>query len=108
MRRILIERARAKKAVKRGGDIKHLTLDAASIMLDDVPVEILDLDDALTRFAEIEPEKAQLVMLRFFCGLTMKQASALMGLPPTTADRHWAFARAWLYDDLVGSSGEEK
>jgi RNA polymerase sigma factor (TIGR02999 family) len=100
MRRILIDRARTKRAVKRGGDVRRLEL-SCDLCVKDVPQELLDLDEALCRFAEVEPEKAELVKLRFFAGLTSHQAAEIMGISPATADRHWAFARAWLYSDLT-------
>jgi RNA polymerase sigma factor (TIGR02999 family) len=100
MRRILIDRARARGAAKRGGDARRIRLDPAALTLDAVPPEIVDLDDALTRLAAEDPAKADLVKLRFFGGLTLKQAAAVLGISPTTADRHWAYARAWLYAEL--------
>lgn len=100
MRRILIDRARARGAVKRGGAAQRLTLDPTLLSLDSVPSEIADLDEALTRFEAEDPQKAALVKLRFFGGLTLKQAAAALGLAPSTADRHWAYARAWLFHAL--------
>jgi RNA polymerase sigma factor (TIGR02999 family) len=100
MRRILIDRARARGAVKRGGAAQLLTLDPTLLSLDSVSSEIVDLDEALTRFEAEDPEKAALVKLRFFGGLTLKQAAGALGLAPTTADRHWAYARAWLFRAL--------
>jgi len=100
MRRILIDRARARGAVKRGGGAQRIRLDPDLLTLDAVPPEIIDLDEALTKFAREEPDKAQLVKLRFFAGLTLRQAAAVQGISLTTADRHWAYARAWLYDEL--------
>jgi RNA polymerase sigma factor (TIGR02999 family) len=104
MRRILIDRARAKGAAKRGGGRRQVELDSSSLMLDAVPPEILDLDEALGRLAEEDAAKAELVKLRFFAGLTLEQAATLLGISPTTADRHWAYARAWLYNDLTGGT----
>jgi RNA polymerase sigma factor (TIGR02999 family) len=100
MRRILIDRARARGAVKRGGSARRLTLDPTLLSLDSVPSEIADLDEALTRLEGEDPQKAALVKLRFYGGLTLKQAAAALGLPPTTAERHWAYARAWLFQAL--------
>jgi len=104
MRRILIDRARSKGALKRGGSARHLTLDPAMLSLDSIPAEVADLDEALTRFEAEDPQKAALVKLRFYGGLTLKQAASALGLAPATADRHWAYARAWLFQAL---SGEE-
>jgi RNA polymerase sigma factor (TIGR02999 family) len=100
MRRILIDGARARGAVKRGGSVRQLTLDPNLLALDSVPSEVADLDEALTRFEAEDPEKASLVKLRFYGGLTLKQAAAALGLAPSTADRHWAYARAWLFQAL--------
>ena len=100
MRRILIDRARAKGASKRGGGRARVSLAADQVTLDAVPQEILDLDEALGRLAEEDPSKADLVKLRFFAGLSLPQAAAVLGISSTTADRHWAYARAWLYNEL--------
>ncbi len=100
MRRILIDRARAKGAVKRGGGRARVSLVADQLKLDAVPQEILDLDEALGRLAEEDPAKADLVKLRFFAGLSLPQAATVLGISSTTADRHWAYARAWLYNEL--------
>ncbi|MCH8153556.1 MAG: sigma-70 family RNA polymerase sigma factor [Planctomycetes bacterium] len=99
MRRILIDR-RAKGAVKRGGGRARVSLVADQVTLDAVPQEILDLDEALGRLAEEDPAKADLVKLRFFAGLSLPQAATVLGISTTTADRHWAYARAWLYNEL--------
>ena len=104
MRRILIERARAKGAAKRGGSALHISLEPNLIRLDEPPDGLLELHEALVRFEAEEPEKAMLVKLRFFGGLTLKQAAAVLGLPPTTADRQWAFAKAWLFAALKESN----
>lgn len=105
MRRILIDRARARGAVKRGGDgsgngARRLMLDPTLLTLDSVPSEIADLDDALTRLEAEEPEKAALVKLRFYGGLSREQAAAALGIAQATADRQWAYARAWLFSAL--------
>ena len=100
MRRILIDRARAKGAAKRGGSAIKLTLDPDLITLEQPPEGLEDLHEALTRFEAEDPDKAMLVKLRFFSGLTLKQAAAVLGLSQTTADRHWAYARAWLFEAL--------
>ncbi len=100
MRRILIDRASAKGAGKRGGGRARVSLSPDQITLDAVPQEILDLDEALGRLAEEDPSKADLVKLRFFAGLSLPQAAAVLGISSTTADRHWAYARAWLYNEL--------
>ena len=94
MRRILVENARRKAAAKHGSDRQREELDGvASPEPDD---ELLALDEALDRLAEKHPEKAALVKLRYFAGLTADEAAAALGLSPSTADRHWTYARAWL------------
>lgn len=103
MRRILIDRAREKGALKRGGDLRRFSLDGASLTLDEVPAELLDLDAALTRLAAEHPTKAELVKLRFFGGLTLPEAAEAIGISPSTADRHWAFAKVWLYRQMEDS-----
>ena len=102
MRRILIDRTRAKGAVKRGGGRARVSLTGDQVTLDAVPQEILDLDEALGRLAEEDPAKADLVKLRFFAGLNLPQAAAVLGISSTTADRHWAYARAFLYREIHG------
>jgi RNA polymerase sigma factor (TIGR02999 family) len=103
MRRILVERARAKGRIKRGGGRRRLDLlEVADLAVDDVPAELLDLDEALTRLAKVAPQQAELVSLRFFGGLTLKEAGAVLGISSTTADRQWAFARAWLLGAMEG------
>jgi RNA polymerase sigma factor (TIGR02999 family) len=104
MRRILIERARANGREKRGGGRLRLDLDPDKILLDEVPDELLDLDAALDKLAEEDPVKAKLVTLRFFAGLTLVEAGAALGISSSTADRHWAYARAFLYDAMDGES----
>lgn len=104
MRRVLIDRARANGAIKRGGGLRRLTLDGVGLFDDGVLAEVLDLDEALGRLAVAEPEKAELVKLRFFAGLTLAQAATVLGISMSTADRHWAFARAWLFNELSQKS----
>lgn len=102
MRRILIDGARAKGALKRGGDllVSRLRLDQDPLASDDLSAELLDLDSALTKLAAEDPTKAELVKLRFFAGLTLEEAAAALGISPATADRHWSYARAWLYHEM--------
>lgn len=100
MRRILIDRARAKGARKRGGNPKRLQLDLDTLASDELEAELLDLDEALEKLTAADPAKARLVQLRFFAGLTLDEAASILGISPATADRHWAFARAWLFREL--------
>lgn len=106
MRRILIERGRAKRRIKRGGDRKREPLEPGELTLDPVSDDILALDEALTQFAKIEPLKARLVELRYFGGLGQQEVAQLLGISKATADRYWAFARAWLFD-AIQSEPEE-
>jgi len=107
MRRILIDRARAKRGPKRGGDRKRLALESANLTVESVPDEVVELDAALTKFANEDPVKAELVKLRFFGGMGMEEAARFLGISPTTADRYWAYARAWLYHEMTrGWSGQ--
>ena len=100
MRRILIDQARRKHRLKRGGDRQRVDLDQVDIPGAAPSDDMLALDEALTRFAQSHPDKAELVKLRFFGGLTLDAAAEVLGLSPATADRHWTFARAWLYRAL--------
>ena len=104
MRRILIDRARARGALKRGGDRPRMTLDQSSLTLDAPPPEILDLDEALKRLEAEDPVKADLVKLRFFGGLSLSEAAAILGISDSTADRYWAYSRAWLYNEMAGDA----
>jgi RNA polymerase sigma factor (TIGR02999 family) len=101
MRHIRIDQARCKKTHKRGGSVERRELDDVAAPTADE--ELLALDEALTQLAALDARKAQLVELRFFAGLTSDQAAAVLGIYPTTADRDWAFARAWLRDAVRGS-----
>jgi RNA polymerase sigma factor (TIGR02999 family) len=100
MRRILINRARDKGRQKRGRGRRRLDLQDISDAAHACPDDLLDLNDALERLAAIQPACAELVKLRFFAGLTLEDTAAALGLPRRTADRQWAFARAWLFDAL--------
>ena len=100
MRRILIDRARAKGALKRGGNPARLRLDQDPLASDDLSAELLDLDGALTKLSAEDATKAELVKLRFFAGLTLEEAAGVLGISPATADRHWTYARAWLYHEM--------
>jgi RNA polymerase sigma factor (TIGR02999 family) len=103
MRRILINRARDRHRLKRGGDrdrVGRIDLDALADPTTAPDADLLDLDDALQRLSVSHPLAAELVKLRFFAGLTQHEAAAALGLAPRTADRVWEFARAWLVDTL--------
>lgn len=100
MRRILVEYARRKGARKRGGGLERRPLgEVAAAQPDD---ELLALDEALQALAVTDPIKARLVELRYFAGMTGEQAAKVLGISPATADRHWAFAKAWLRNEVRG------
>lgn len=106
MRRILIDRARAKRSKKRGGSrnklaIDALALDSLTMSVDSIPDEIIDLSDALTKLAAEDRIGSDLVKLCFFGGLSLKDAARILNIPATTASRYWTYARAWLYSELT-------
>jgi RNA polymerase sigma factor (TIGR02999 family) len=105
MRRILLNRARDKKRLKRGGERHRVDLDHIEIALDTKDEDLIALDDALTELATEDPDAARLVNLRFFAGLTLKDAAASLGLSRRTAERQWTYARAWLYARLRQGDG---
>ena len=96
MRRILVESARRKGRVKRGGDLRRVELDEYAIPAGPPADDILALDEALTRLAADDPEAARVVQLHFFAGLSIEQVAEVLGVSRATAYRQWAFARAWL------------
>ena len=100
MRRILIDRARDKRRLKRGGGWRRLHLDQIDPAIEQSPDDLLALDDALSKLALEDSACAQLVKLRLFTGLTLGEAADTLGISHRTADRYWAFARSWLYDAL--------
>ncbi len=97
MRRILVDRARRKQRVKRGGDLVRQDLNETEIAAPEIKHDLLALDKALDQLAEEDRPKYELVKLRFFAGLTIEQAAEALGISTSTADRHWTYARAWLY-----------
>jgi RNA polymerase sigma factor (TIGR02999 family) len=100
MRRVLVNHARDRARLKRGGGRKRVDLDRLTSPAATSDDDLLELDDALLRLAEEFPVAADLVKLRFFAGMTLGDAAEVLGMPRRTADRHWAFARAWLADAL--------
>jgi len=98
MRRILVDKARRKQRVKHGGEHQRVELDDERLVCSIPPDQILALDEALQRFEKEEPDKAQLVKLRFFAGLSLEEAAETLGISRATASRHWTYARAWLHD----------
>jgi RNA polymerase sigma factor (TIGR02999 family) len=105
MRRILIDRARKKQADKRGGGWQRQELLEEELAIDSTGDEFFAVDEALGKLAQGEPEIAQLVKLRFFAGLTLREAAESLGLSLRTAHRYWAYARAWLRRELDRTAG---
>jgi RNA polymerase sigma factor (TIGR02999 family) len=101
MRRILIDNARGKRRLKRGGAGKRVDLESADLVSQALPDELLDLDEAITQLETEDADAARLVKLRYFAGLSMDQAADLMGIGRSTAYEHWAYARAWLHQALA-------
>ena len=100
MRRILVENARRKHSRKRGGGLARQAIDPAQIATPEIPDNLLALDEALNKLAATDPQAAGLVKLRYFAGLTIKQAAEVLGVSVRTANSHWAYARAWLKTEL--------
>jgi RNA polymerase sigma factor (TIGR02999 family) len=107
MRRILVETARRKGRARHGGGQRRIDLDDNALAAAPPGDDLLAIDEALTRLAELDPKRADLVKLRFFAGLTMPEAAAALGISLATAERHWAFARTWLYAELSDSQPAE-
>lgn len=100
MRRILVESARSRGRLKRGGDRKKMPLNVIDLAAENDPGEILALNDALDRLEQQDPRMAKLVMLRFFSGLSVEETASAMQVSPRTVKREWAVARAWLFREL--------
>ena len=102
MRRILIDNARRKMSLKHGGDRQRINLDKAALKYDDdLSVDdLIALDEALSRLAEIDAIKSEVVKLRYFAGLSVEQTAEILEISPTTAKRYWAYARAWLLREI--------
>ncbi len=104
MRDILVEHARKKGSIKRGGDRQRVDVDNLTLAVEAPPDDLLALDEALERLKQEHPRKHQVVMLRFFAGLTAEQTAELLGTTSRTVERDWRFARASLYQDLADDS----
>lgn len=100
MRRILVERARHKQTLKRGGGWSRTPLDRLCEASAVPPEDLLALDESLERLAEQHPEKVELVKLRYFTGLTISEAADVLGISVSTANNYWAFARSWLHIEM--------
>jgi RNA polymerase sigma factor (TIGR02999 family) len=104
MRRILVENARRKRSRKRGGRQRH-DLDDVQLAARDPDDDLLAIDEALSKFAALDPVKAKLVKLRYFAGCTSAEAARLLGISTATAERYWAYARAWLHQEITRGAG---
>lgn len=100
MRRIMVENARRKGRLKHGGAMQRVDLDADGVITGSPQLDLIALDEALTRLAAAEPQKAELITLRFFGGLTMAEAANALGVSLPTAERYWIFAKSWLFAEL--------
>lgn len=100
MRRVLVDHARSRNRIKRGGDAARTTLDAVADELESRAAPLAELDDVLKELEEIEPRKARLVELRFFAGLGMEEAAEALGVGLRTVERDWTFTRAWMRERL--------
>lgn len=100
MRRILVDYARERRAAKRGGDYLKLSLDEAAALFAEKSADLLALDEALDRLAQLDPQQSRVVELRVFGGLSVEETAAALGLSPRTVKREWSMARAWLQQQL--------
>lgn len=107
MRQILVERARARHAAKRGGSQIRITLSEAVAATDEMSIDLLALDQALTRLADLDPEHARIVELRFFAGLSIEESAEAMAISPATVKRGWNLARAWLKREMQKAGRSE-
>lgn len=107
MRRILVERARERGRLKRGGDRRRVELQDSDLVSLPDSLDLLALDEALAALTVEDPQKAELVKLHYFTGLPLEDAGEMLGISRASAYRYWNFARAWLYERMSGGAGEE-
>ena len=105
MRRILIDNARSKRRLKRGGGLKRVDLEGADMAADASLDELLEVDEAIAKLAEEDPKAAELVKLRYFAGLSLEEAAEAVGMSRSSAYEHWTYAKAWLHCEVFGNSG---
>ena len=108
MRRILVENARRKRSLKRGGGRAREEADVVELAAPEPVEDLLALDEALDRLATRDPVKAELVKLRYFAGMTIEEAATTLGISPATAKRYWTYARTWLYQEITGEGQPPK
>jgi RNA polymerase sigma factor (TIGR02999 family) len=101
MRRILVENARRKKRLKRGGDRQRMSLDDVDLTIDGLPDDVVVLDEALTKLAEDKPLMVQAIELRYFAGLTLEQTAEILRVSERTVSSYWTYAKAWLYREIT-------
>jgi RNA polymerase sigma factor (TIGR02999 family) len=101
MRRILVDNARRKRSLKHGGEFKRVELDAIEATGELSAEDVLAVSEALEKLADHDADKAELVKLRYFGGLTVEDAANVLGISRATADRHWQYAKTWLYCELT-------
>ena len=104
MRRILVESARRKSTAKRGGKLRRIDVEQLSVADSGREAELLAIDDALAELERHDPQAAEVVRLRFYAGLPLPEVARVLGVSPRTADRAWAYARAWLHHAVTGDS----
>jgi RNA polymerase sigma factor (TIGR02999 family) len=107
MRRILVDHARSRRYAKRGGEARQVSFDEAAIVSRERGAELVAVDDALTDLAARDARKSQIVELRFFGGLNIEETAEVMGISPTTVQREWRSAKAWLYDAISEGTDSE-
>ncbi|HTR37307.1 MAG TPA: ECF-type sigma factor [Bryobacteraceae bacterium] len=100
MRRILLDYSRGRRSAKRGGKVRKIYLQEASLVSKDRTADVLAVDEALTRLAAVDPQHARVVELRFFGGLSVEETAGVLGVSPATVKRHWTVAKAWLAREL--------
>jgi RNA polymerase sigma factor (TIGR02999 family) len=103
MRRILVEHAR-RRNLKRGGGVRHISLDEAAVVGGETHVDLAALDDAMNALAQIDPRKVRIVEMRFFAGLSVEETAEVLKISAVTVKRDWRTAKAWLYRELTGGS----
>lgn len=104
MRRIMVDHARARHALKRGGEALKVSLDEAALVTDERAAELIALDEALGRLAAFDARKCEIVEMRYFGGLSVEEVAEVLKIHPNTVTRDWSAARAWLYADLSGGN----
>jgi RNA polymerase sigma factor (TIGR02999 family) len=107
MRRILVDNARRKQCQKYGGGLERQELDPEQVTTPEIREDLLALDEALTKLSAVNPPAGQLVQLRYFAGLSIPEAAQTLGISPRSADRLWAYARAWLHQEMQGAAPDD-